>query len=56
MTDSLIQIDPQAIPRVEQKILCATVLEAVLRFYEHPENQTAFDQWHTGKGGTKYGR
>lgn len=56
MTDALIQIDPKAIPRVEQRILCATLLEAVLRFYEHPENQTAFEQWHTEKGGTKHGR
>lgn len=56
MTDALIQIDPKAIPCVEQKILCATLLEAVLRFYEHPENQAAFERWHTEKGGTKYGR
>lgn len=51
-----IQIIPQAIPGVEQKILCATFLEAVLHFYEDPDNEAAFEQWHTEKGGTTHAK
>ncbi len=36
---SHIRIDPEQIPKVEQKILCATILEAVIRFYEAPERK-----------------
>ena len=48
---ALIQIIPELIPRVEQKILCATFLETVLRFYEEPKNRDAFERWRAGKGG-----
>ncbi len=48
---SHIRIDPEQIPKVEQKILCATVLEAVIRFYEAPERQTTFESWRMEKGG-----
>lgn len=53
---ALIQIIPELIPRVEQKILCATFLEAVLRFYEDPKNQDAFERWRAGKGGNAIGQ
>ena len=48
--ESTIKIIPKTIPRMEQKILCATFLEAVLRFYKDPENKAAFEQWCMGKG------
>lgn len=54
--DTLIQVIPNAIPRVEQKILCAAFLEAALRFYEDPENQAAFERWRTEEGGTTHGQ
>ena len=41
---------------MEQKILCATFLEAALRFYKDPKNEAAFQKWHMGKGGTAYGQ
>lgn len=53
---ALIQIIPELIPRVEQKILCATFLETVLRFYEDPKNQDAFERWRAGKGGNAIGQ
>ena len=36
---ALIQIIPELIPRMEQKILCAKFLEAVLRSYEDPKSR-----------------
>lgn len=35
---------------MEQKILCAAFLDAILRFYEDPENVAACER-HMGKGG-----
>lgn len=35
---------------MEQKILCAAFLDAILRFYEAPENVAAYER-HMGKGG-----
>jgi hypothetical protein len=52
--DNTIQIIPKAIPYVEQKILCATFLEAVFRFYENPANEAAFERWCTEKGGVAH--
>ena len=47
---SAVRVIPETIPRVEQKILCAAFLEAVIRFYDVPKNQAAFEQWRTEKG------
>lgn len=47
---STIKINPDTIPIMEQKILCAAFLDAILRFYEDPENMAAFER-HMGKGG-----
>jgi len=41
---------------MEKQILCATFLDAVLRFYEDPENMAAFEQWRMEKGGKPYGQ
>ena len=35
---------------MEMKLLCATILDAVIRFYKEPENMAAFQKWHAGKG------
>jgi len=51
-----VRIIPKAIPHVDQKILCAAFLKAVLRFYEDPANEAAFDQWRMGKGSIVYGQ
>ena len=56
LAEQPIRINPQEIPRTEQKILCATFLDAVLRFYENPENMAAFEKWCTGKGGSINGQ
>lgn len=53
---STIKIVPESIPIMEQKILCAAFLEAVLRFYENPENMAAFERWRMGKGGQADGQ
>ena len=47
---STVKILPESIPIMEQKILCAAFLDAVLRFYEDPENVAAYER-HMGKGG-----
>ena len=45
-----VRIDPKEIPNMEMKILCATILDAVIRYYEKPKNMAAFEKWHAGKG------
>lgn len=47
---STVRIIPESIPVMEQKILCAAFLDAILRFYEDPENMAAYER-HMGKGG-----
>ena len=49
-SESTVKIDPESIPIMEQKILCAAFLDAILRFYEDPENVAAYER-HMGKGG-----
>ena len=45
-----VRIDPKEIPKIEMKLLCATILDAVIRFYEETENMAAFEKWQAGKG------
>ena len=33
------------IPAADMRVLCATLLDAVRRFYEDPENQRQFEAW-----------
>lgn len=47
-----VRIDPKEIPDMEMKLLCATILDAVIRFYKEPENMAAFEEWQAGKGET----
>lgn len=49
---SAVKITPSLIPGTEKQLLCATFLEAVIRFYEDPENMRAFEVWRRKKGGT----
>ena len=47
-----VRINPKEIPPMEMKLLCATIIDAVIRFYEEPENMVAFEKWQAGKGET----
>lgn len=51
-----VRVIPKTIPHMEQKLLCATFLEAILRFYENPENMAAFEVWCAEKGGSVNGQ
>lgn len=53
--DPAVRIDPNLIPSVEKTLLCATFLEAVIRFYQDPDNLKAFEEWRTEKGEDAYG-
>ena len=48
---SAVKIQPNLIPSMEKQLLCATFLEAVIRFYEDPENMRSFERWRAEKGG-----
>ena len=50
-----VRIDPNLIPSMEKTLLCATFLEAVVRFYQNPDNIRAFVEWSAKKGGNAYG-
>lgn len=50
-----VRIDPKSIPNIEKKLLCATFLEAVIRFYKDPNNELDFEKWCTEKGEKVYG-
>ena len=50
-----VKINPNLIPSMEKQLLCATFLEAVIRFYENPENMRAFEKWRAEKGGSSHG-
>ena len=40
-----VKIDPAAMPKIEVKVLCSTILEAVEAFYKDPKNLAAFEAW-----------
>lgn len=50
-----VRIIPKTIPSMEKKILCATFLDAVILFYQDPENEHAFKKWYAEKGEEIYG-
>lgn len=50
-----VRINPNLIPSVEKTLLCATFLEAVIRFYQNPDNLQAFEEWCIRKGDNAYG-
>ena len=52
---STVRVIPTLIPSIEKQLLCATFLEAVIRFYEDPENMRSFERWCNEKGGNAYG-
>lgn len=45
MSDAHIKIDCAQIPRVEMRILSHTLLDAIERFYDDPENLRRFNAW-----------
>ena len=45
MVNETIKIVPSLMPKIEVRVLCAAFLEAVLRFYEDPENAAGFELW-----------
>jgi hypothetical protein len=46
------RMDASLIPKIEAQVLFADFLEAVLRFYENPENTADFERWlNERKGG-----
>jgi len=52
----MIRVIPSSIPKIEVRVLCAAFLEAVLRFYEDPENVAGFETWlNERKGGNVNG-
>ena len=51
---STVRINPNLIPSMEKQLLCATFLEAVIRFYEDPENMRSFERWCAEKGGSSH--
>ena len=44
-----VKICPNSIPAVDARVLCATVLDSVEKFYQNPENQRRFEQWKREK-------
>ena len=53
--EGVVRVIPTLIPSVEKQLLCATFLEAVIRFYENPENMRSFERWRNEKGGSVNG-
>ena len=54
-TITIVRIDPKSIPSMEKKLLCATFLDAVVRFYKDPNNELAFQKWCAEKGENAHG-
>ena len=50
-TKPLITMDRAEVllPAADTRVLCATLLDAVRRFYENPENQQRFEAWLSEK-------
>lgn len=44
-------INIQEVPKDQMNSLSKVVLSAVTRFYENPENQRRFEEWHLSKYG-----
>ena len=53
--EGVVRVIPTLIPNMEKQLLCATFLEAVIRFYENPENMRSFERWRKEKGGNANG-
>ena len=50
-----IRVNPKSIPEMEMKLLCATFLEATIRFCEERKNIDFSKNVCAGKGGNAYG-
>lgn len=40
-----VKIDLNKVPTAEMRVLCETLLEAVKRFYDDPENRRQYEEW-----------
>lgn len=40
-----VKIDLNKVPPAEMRVLCETLLEAVKRFYDDPENRRKYEEW-----------
>ncbi len=40
-----IRICPSKIPEIETRILCATLVDAVERYFADPKHQQEFEEW-----------
>ena len=50
-----VRISPKKISNVEINLLCATFLDATIRFYNNQSNEIAFRKWLAEKGEDVYG-
>lgn len=46
-------IDTAKIPAADMRVLCSTLLEAVKRFYDDPENRRQYEEWLAERNGGK---
>lgn len=49
--DKKTKINTALIPKIEARVLCATFLEAVLQFYDNPDNTAGFQRWQNKREG-----
>ncbi len=47
------KIDVSAIPDVELRLLCSTLLDAVKRFYDDPRNVAMYEEWNSKRNGSE---
>lgn len=55
-TNPSVRISPKKISKLEVNLLCATFLDAIIRFYDNQSNETAFKKWLAEKGGSQDGQ
>lgn len=55
-TSPSVRISPKKISKLEVNLLCATFLDAVIRFYDNQSNETAFKKWLAEKGENQDGQ
>jgi len=51
--DKQIKTDASAIPATDLRLLCSTLLDAVKRFYEDPQNIAMYEEWCSNRNGSE---
>lgn len=51
--DKQIKTDASAIPATDLRLLCSTLLDAVKRFYEGPQNVAMYEKWRSSRNGSE---